>query len=94
MPLSCTKKLWRAETESEWNLEYNRYSITLGLQPTPNYHDLLLLEYGKDVFSDGKKSLLEKWLMELDEFGMMAVTTTKYISKASSLHSGYEILEY
>lgn len=80
LPLSCTKKLWSAKSESEWSQEYTRCARVLGEQPPPNYQDLLLLEYGKLAAPSAKKSLLEKWLTEMDDFGMIAVITTNYVS--------------
>ena len=91
MPLACTKKLWSAKSELLWNSEYTRYLTSLGGQSNPNYHDLLCLEYGSEA--DKQSNLLEVLLQNLDEFGMMAITTTKYFSDTRLLYSGSRILE-
>lgn len=91
LPLPCTKKLWKAESELAWSLEYKRHLSTLGQQPTPIYLDLLLLEYGSEVLSARQRGILEEWLMELDEFGMMATSSAKYISETGLLYQGYGI---
>jgi len=92
MPLPCTKSLWRADSESDWTLAYTNYLTTLRRQSTPNYNELLNFEYEKNVLPGGQRGFHEEWLMELDEFGMMAVTTAKYISESGLLHSAYEVL--
>jgi hypothetical protein len=89
MPVACTKKLWRAETEADWNLEYTRYLTVWGGPITPNYHDLLMLEYGK--VSTMQKKPLEEWVKELDEFGMMSITITKHFPETRLLYSGYGV---
>ena len=91
LPLPCTKKLWKAESELTWSLEYKHHLSALGQQPTPIYLDLLLLEYGSEVLSAGQRSILNEWLMELDEFGTMATISAKFISETGLLYPGYGI---
>jgi hypothetical protein len=88
-PLPCTKNLWRAESEVDWILEYTNYYATLGQQRTPSYNDVLpVFESRKAAIPNGRRGLLEDWMQKLDEFGMMTLTTAKFISDISSLDSG------
>lgn len=91
MSLPCTKKLWEADSELEWSLEYANYLTTFGEQPSPIYDDFLNLEYGKGVLLNPQNDILEGWVKELDEFGIMTLTTTKYIFELNRSPSGFEI---
>jgi hypothetical protein len=78
--LPCTKNLWAAQTESQWQREY---TMELNLQrqsndPLPVFGDLLRQE----MESSHMESSLNHWLSQLDEFGILVVA-------AANLSEGY-----
>jgi hypothetical protein len=64
LALPCSKGLWRANTRTEWELEY---AASLGgIERYLTYGDLLNSGFGKDGILDG-------WLSQLDDFGTWVV---------------------
>ena len=45
---------------------------------TPNYHDLSAYEYRSSSLGKEQRKVIEMWLGELDEFGMLGVMVTKH----------------
>jgi hypothetical protein len=78
--LPCTKNLWAAQTESEWQREY---TSQLSFQrrdnhPHPTFGDLL--RHGGDA--GHMEGSLNRWLAQLDDLGTLVVA-------AANLSEGY-----
>jgi hypothetical protein len=70
MHLPCSKGLWRAKTRDEWEREYVNEMGNSGSHP--RFIDLM----GYDINGRGdvSESSLEKWMVQLDDFGTLVVS--------------------
>lgn len=78
LPISSTRKLWQAQSEEQFQKVYrDQMSHEHGSYST-TYHEVMGLEQGDQEYSVAHRLLLEDQLMQLDDFGLLAITTAKY----------------
>jgi hypothetical protein len=73
MGLPCHKKIWKAQTQWEWECEYTA-------QYASQYQRLTigdLLQHGKEDGSTG--NLLDDWLANVDDFGTLIVAVASLL---------------
>ena len=72
------KRLWGARDRDTWEREYDRHSALWRDEPEGM---LVISELWKSeqTGTPGRRRRIEKWVQEVDEFGMMLFAVTSHI---------------
>jgi hypothetical protein len=76
LPVPASRNLWDAEDRREWEREYDRHLATWKEEGELKISELWLSE---ETGTPERRSRIERWVQDVDEFGMMLFAVCTHI---------------